>query len=52
MGESAGASSIMTHITSFGGDEVVPFQKAIMQSPAWPPVSTPEFYQDLYQQVL
>jgi carboxylesterase type B len=52
MGESAGANSIMLHITSYGGTGVIPFQKAIMQSPAWRPASTAAFYQDLYEQVL
>lgn len=37
MGESAGASSILHHITSYGGDvtEPLPFKKAIIQSPAF-----------------
>jgi carboxylesterase type B len=37
MGESAGASSILHHITSYGGagDEAVPFKNAIIQSPAF-----------------
>ncbi|KUJ08779.1 carboxylesterase family protein-like protein [Mollisia scopiformis] len=52
MGESAGASSIMAHITSYGGNGTVPFQQALMQSPAWRPASTAAFYQDLYQEVL
>ncbi|KAI0129051.1 Alpha/Beta hydrolase protein [Xylariales sp. AK1849] len=35
MGESAGAASILHHITSYGGAGGVPFQKAIPQSPAF-----------------
>lgn len=37
MGESAGAGSIMHHITSYGGNGTVPFQQAIPQSPAFQP---------------
>jgi carboxylesterase type B len=37
MGESAGAGSIMHHITSFGGSGTVPFAAAIPQSPAFQP---------------
>lgn len=35
MGESAGAGSIMHHITAQGGDLKVPFERAIIQSPGW-----------------
>jgi carboxylesterase type B len=35
MGESAGAASILHHITSYGGAQSVPFQNAIPQSPAF-----------------
>ncbi|KAI1207685.1 alpha/beta-hydrolase [Annulohypoxylon truncatum] len=35
MGESAGASSIVHHITAYGGNLPAPFQKAIPQSPAF-----------------
>ncbi|KAI1459762.1 alpha/beta-hydrolase [Annulohypoxylon moriforme] len=35
MGESAGASSIVHHITAYGGNVPAPFQKAIPQSPAF-----------------
>lgn len=43
MGESAGASSLMHHITSYGGNKShpLPFQQAIPQSPAFQ-VFTPE----------
>jgi carboxylesterase type B len=37
MGESAGAGSIMHHITSYGGKGSIPFQQAIPQSPAFQP---------------
>ncbi len=37
MGESAGGGSIMHHITAYGGNGTVPFQKAIPQSPAFQP---------------
>ncbi|KAI2602590.1 alpha/beta-hydrolase [Hypoxylon sp. NC1633] len=35
MGESAGASSIVHHITAYGGEEPAPFRAAISQSPAF-----------------
>ncbi|KAI1100561.1 alpha/beta-hydrolase [Jackrogersella minutella] len=35
MGESAGASSIVHHITAYGGGQPAPFQAAIPQSPAF-----------------
>jgi carboxylesterase type B len=35
MGESAGASSIVHHVTAFGGDNPLAFQSAIIQSPAF-----------------
>lgn len=37
MGESAGASSIMHHLTAKSGNITLPFQKAIIQSPAFFP---------------
>jgi len=37
MGESAGGGSIMHHITSYGGNGSVPFQQAVLQSPAFQP---------------
>jgi carboxylesterase type B len=37
MGESAGASSIMHHLTAESGNYSLPFQKAILQSPAFFP---------------
>ncbi|KAJ4423137.1 hypothetical protein N0V82_002266 [Gnomoniopsis sp. IMI 355080] len=35
MGESAGAASILHHITSYGGNTTLPFQQGIIQSPAF-----------------
>lgn len=35
IGESAGASSVLHHITSYGGNGTVPFSQAIIQSPAF-----------------
>lgn len=35
MGESAGAASILHHVTSYGGQLTVPFQQAVIQSPAF-----------------
>lgn len=56
MGESAGANSIMLHLTSFGGAAgnlgPLPFQRAILQSPAWRPTSDAAFYERLFDQVL
>lgn len=37
MGESAGASSIMHHLTAKSGNITLPFQKAVIQSPAFFP---------------
>ncbi|KAJ4393280.1 hypothetical protein N0V93_002488 [Gnomoniopsis smithogilvyi] len=35
LGESAGAASILHHITSYGGNTTLPFQQGIIQSPAF-----------------
>lgn len=35
IGESAGAASILHHITSYGGNTTLPFQQGIIQSPAF-----------------
>lgn len=35
LGESAGGSSMMHHITAYGGDEPAPFNQAIILSPAY-----------------
>lgn len=37
MGESAGAGSIMHHLTAFGGAVRAPFAQAVLQSPGWVP---------------
>jgi len=53
IGQSAGASSIMHHITSEGGEgEVPPFQQAIMQSPAFFPSADRNFLNDTYHAFL
>lgn len=41
LGQSAGGGSIMHQITAYGGQQPVPFQRAIPQSPGWFPVSSP-----------
>jgi carboxylesterase type B len=38
MGESAGASSLMHHLTAFGGTQDPLFSQAILQSPAYEPI--------------
>lgn len=35
IGESAGAASILHHVTSYGGNSTLPVQQAILQSPAF-----------------
>lgn len=35
IGESAGAASAVHHITAYGGNDTLPFQQAIVQSPAF-----------------
>lgn len=35
IGESAGAASAVHHITAYGGNDTLPFQQAIIQSPAF-----------------
>ena len=51
IGESAGAGSIMHHITSYGGNGTIPFQQAIPQSPAFQPF-VPSQSQAFFSQVL
>jgi carboxylesterase type B len=51
MGESAGAGSIMHHITSYDGNGSVPFQQAIPQSPAFEPF-VPTQSKAIFQRVL
>ncbi|KAF2092522.1 acetylcholinesterase precursor [Rhizodiscina lignyota] len=45
IGESAGAASIVHHLTAYGGDEceAPPFQQAVIQSPAWTVAPTAGF---------
>ncbi|RFU30918.1 hypothetical protein B7463_g5433, partial [Scytalidium lignicola] len=53
MGESAGGGSIMHHITSYGGVKgPVPFQQAIIQSPAFIPVASNLQQENIFQSVL
>jgi carboxylesterase type B len=56
MGESAGAGSIVHHLVWNGEDSKTPFQKAIIQSPAWVPVpGSPEgfnYQDDTYEAFL
>lgn len=40
MGESAGGGSIMHQITAYGGQQPVPFQQALPQSPGWFPIAS------------
>jgi len=53
MGESAGAGSIVSHLSAFGGiDGTSPFQRAIIQSPAIKPAQDAALYTQLYQDLL
>lgn len=53
MGESAGASSIMHHITAYGGKKgKAPFQRAILQSPGWLPSKAAVANENIFQQTL
>lgn len=53
MGESAGAGSIVTQLSAFGGlYGSSPFQKAIVQSPALKPATDAALYADLYTRFL
>lgn len=52
MGQSAGASSILHHITANGGDGEPPFQRAILQSPAFFPQADRAKMEDVYQAFL
>ncbi|TVY80745.1 Carboxylesterase patB [Lachnellula suecica] len=51
MGESAGAGSIMHHITAHGGNGSIPFQQAIPQSPAFQPL-VPVESQTIFEEVM
>ncbi len=53
IGESAGAGSIISHLSSFGGiDGTLPFKKAIIQSPAIKPHQDAALMAQLYDQFL
>ncbi|KFX97985.1 hypothetical protein V490_02525 [Pseudogymnoascus sp. VKM F-3557] len=53
MGESAGASSIMHHITAYGGKKGnAPFQRAILQSPGWLPSKAKAVNENIFKQTL
>ena len=52
-GESAGASSILHHLTAFGGQGPrPPFKRAILQSPAFFPQPEPTQQEDAYKALL
>lgn len=52
-GESAGAASIMHHITAFGGlNGKAPFQQAILQSPAFQPITSNALQETTFDTVL
>lgn len=53
IGESAGAGSIVSHLSAFGGiDGTSPFKRAIIQSPAIKPFQDAALYTQLYDQLL
>ncbi|KAI9822720.1 MAG: hypothetical protein M1826_000424 [Phylliscum demangeonii] len=52
MGQSAGGGAIMHHLTSFNGTQPLPFQQAIVQSPAFVPVVDRRQPEQLTQAVL
>ncbi|KFY46490.1 hypothetical protein V494_00448 [Pseudogymnoascus sp. VKM F-4513 (FW-928)] len=53
MGESAGAGSIMHHITAYGGKKgKAPFQRAILQSPGWLPSKAAAANENTFRQTL
>lgn len=52
MGQSAGASSILHHITAYGGDRPPAFQQAILQSPGFFPQPNRTQDDDTYAQFL
>ena len=53
IGESAGAGSVMSQLTAFGGvDGASPFKKAILQSPAMQPQVDAAYYAQLYKKFL
>lgn len=52
MGESAGAASIMHHLTALGGKEKAPFEQAIIQSPAFAPYAGPAVQDENFRLIL
>ncbi|KIV90404.1 hypothetical protein PV10_07714 [Exophiala mesophila] len=52
MGESAGGGSVEHQITAFGGERGVPFQKAIVQSPGFAPVTSQYTQENTTQEFL
>lgn len=53
IGESAGAGSILSHLSAFGGvDGSLPFQRAVLQSPAIKPAQDAALSAQIYQQLL
>jgi carboxylesterase type B len=52
MGESAGAASIMHHLTAFGGIKKAPFGQAIIQSPAFAPYTGQDIQDKNFQLIL
>ncbi|KAI1004019.1 Carboxylesterase [Podosphaera aphanis] len=51
IGESAGAGSIMHHLTAWGSKEKAPFHQAILQSPGFPPIIGNTQQEELYHSV-
>ncbi|KAL2686755.1 hypothetical protein Neosp_004297 [[Neocosmospora] mangrovei] len=52
MGESAGGGSITHQLTAYGGREPAPFQQAIIQSPAWTPMTSTYTQEQRFQDFL
>jgi carboxylesterase type B len=53
IGESAGAGSILSHLSAFGGiDGTSPFQRAIIQSPAIKPTQDAALQAQLFDELL
>ena len=52
MGESAGAASIMHHLTAFGRMGKAPFGQAIIQSPAFAPYTGQDIQDENFELIL
>ncbi|SZF04152.1 unnamed protein product [Blumeria hordei] len=52
IGESAGAGSIMHHMTAWGSTDDAPFQQAIIQSPGFPPISSDAQQEKIFNSVI